>query len=164
LTLIYFLFILSLPMDAIPIYNFQHDLALSKESVNKVIDYLTSIGAIDILQNDDSRYDISFTLDSKTFTMEVKEDFMYHRTGNVAIEYSSREKDSGVATSVADLWCYVLNRGIGYDGTYFVNLSTLRKHLETHTYPQSEGGDNLTSKLYLMPISSFISVFQRKSK
>jgi hypothetical protein len=148
----------------IPTYNFNHDLALSQTSVNKVKDYIKSIGGTDIKENDDSKFDIAFNLSGKTYTVEVKEDYMYHLTGNVAIEYSSREKDSGVSTSKADLWCYVLDRGIGYDGIYFVNLSRLRRQLRKENYPEKQGGDELTSKLYLVPITSFIKIFEKKAK
>lgn len=146
----------------IPSYNFNHDLELSQSSVNKVIEYLQSIGATDVAENNDSKFDVSFTLNEKTLTVEIKEDFMYHLTGNVAIEYSSRDKDSGVTTSKANLWCYVLDRGVGYDGIYFVQLSKLKRCLSHGKYPEKDGGDNLTSKLYLVPITSFIKIFERK--
>jgi hypothetical protein len=151
-------------MKTVPQYNFEHDLALSKKSVDRVKYYLEAIGCTDIKENDDNAYDISFVLKNKTRTIEVKEDFMYHVTGNVAIEYHSREKDSGVTSSKADIWCYVLDRGIGYDGIYFVSLAKLRKYLQENKFPEKDGGDNLTSKLYLLPITSFIKIFERKTK
>jgi hypothetical protein len=151
-------------MKTVPQYNFEHDLALSKKSVDRVKHYLEAIGCTDIKENDDSAYDVSFVLKNKTRTIEVKEDFMYHITGNVAIEYYSRDKDSGVTSSKADIWCYVLDRGIGYDGIYFVSLAKLRKYLQENKFPEKDGGDNLTSKLYLLPITSFIKIFERKTK
>jgi hypothetical protein len=144
-------------------YDFGLDLALSQSSVNKVIEFLNSLGATDIQENNDNRYDLSFSLNKKRYTIEVKEDLMYHVTGNVAIEYCSRNKESGVTTSKASIWCYVLDRGVGYDGIYFVKLKKLKKHLKEHQYPEKDGGDSLTSKLYLMPITAFIKLFEKKA-
>jgi hypothetical protein len=143
-------------------YNFQADLLVSEIAVQKVIALLEKKGATDIETNDDGRYDVRFTMEGQTYTAEVKEDRMYHTTQNLALEYESRNKKSGVASSVADFWCYVLDKGCGYDGIYFVRLNKLRRHLQTHQYPQSLGGDDGTSKLYLVPITRFIRVFERK--
>ena len=37
--------------------------------------------------------------------IEVKMDFMAHKTGNFYVEYQSFKKPSGLATSKADFWC-----------------------------------------------------------
>lgn len=41
--------------------------------------------------------------------IEVKRDMMAHRTGKVFVEYECRFKPSGIATSTADFWAFVLN-------------------------------------------------------
>jgi len=40
-------------------------------------------------------------------TVEVKFDFGTHRTGNFYIEYSSRGRPSGIATTEADYWVLI---------------------------------------------------------
>jgi hypothetical protein len=42
-------------------------------------------------------------------TVEVKRDFMAGRTGRVFVEFESRGKPSGIATSEAEYWAFVLD-------------------------------------------------------
>lgn len=67
-------------------------------------------------QNNDFRYDLEVgqlhekwlgdLLESKT--IEVKRDFMASQTGNVFVEFFSRGKASGIATSEALYWAFIL--------------------------------------------------------
>lgn len=147
-------------------YNFQKDLALSQSSIDKVKLLLVEKNATDITTNDDKHYDIKCSLSGRTFTIETKEDMMYSFTGNIAIEYYSRGKPSGIATSTADIWCYVLDQEKGkynqYNGIYFVKRSKLKKFLMENSFRIVNGGDNQTSKLYLVPLERFIEVFERR--
>ena len=40
--------------------------------------------------------------------IEVKRDFIAHKTGNVFVEYESRGAPSGISTTQADYWAFVL--------------------------------------------------------
>ena len=42
-------------------------------------------------------------------TIEVKRDFAASRTGNVFVEFSCRDKPSGIATTLATHWAFVLD-------------------------------------------------------
>jgi len=42
-------------------------------------------------------------------TIEVKRDFVASRTGNVFVEFSCRNKPSGIATTMATHWAFVLD-------------------------------------------------------
>ena len=43
--------------------------------------------------------------------IEVKMDFMAHKTGNFYVEYNSFKKPSGIAISEADFWCiYIMTK------------------------------------------------------
>jgi len=42
-------------------------------------------------------------------TIEVKRDFVASRTGNVFVEFSCRDKPSGLATTLATHWAFVLD-------------------------------------------------------
>lgn len=82
-------------------------------------------------------------------TVEVKTDFQATETGNVFIEYSSRNKPSGISTSQADYYCIVFE-----DSFHFIETSKLklkcRKYLKTKR--DVLGGDSNTSKGILLPI------------
>lgn len=75
-------------------------------------------------------------------TVEVKMDFGVYRTGNFYIEYESRGKPSGIATSEADYWVLIAASEYGQrhrkkestveeeDIMYFITIPTERlKHL-----------------------------------
>ena len=86
--------------------------------------------------------------------IEVKRDFRATETGNIFVEYESRNKPSGIATSEADWWCYWLSE------THFIVMSKdelkvlCRKYLGTTR--DVSGGDSNTSKGILLPLIEFI--------
>ena len=137
-------------------YNFQEDLMNSQQSVAKVVRFLLSVGASDVSYCTDNRFDLKFFLDGREYTLEVKEDFLWEETGKVALEYHSRGKDSGLRTSKADLWCYVIGEDL-----YFSLLSRLKQAIEENIYLRRIGGDNNTSLLILMTLHEFKQVFHR---
>lgn len=118
--------------------------------------------------NGDFKYDLALgqlgegwvgkMLSSKT--IEVKFDFACYRTGNFYIEYESRGKPSGIATTKADYWMLIAStekgvelktkiRDIEKDDILFsVLLSTeqLKELCRTkHHRKNVSGGDNNTS-------------------
>ena len=82
---------------------------------------------------------------------------MFDKTGNVAIEYESRGTPSGISSSKADNWYYVLG-----DDIYLASLPSLRSYLIQHwdRYKRVDGGDDGTSKLVLLPLSVFKEIFK----
>jgi len=86
--------------------------------------------------------------------IEVKRDFKAMETGNIFVEYQSRNKPSGLATSEAHYWVYWLSE------KYFITIEKnelkilCRKYLGTNR--DVLGGDNNTSKGILLPLIEFI--------
>jgi hypothetical protein len=86
--------------------------------------------------------------------IEVKRDFRAMETHNIFVEYESRGKASGIATSEAQWWCYWLSE------KHFVMIEKnelkilCRKYLGTKR--DVKGGDSNTSKGILLPIDEFI--------
>jgi hypothetical protein len=91
--------------------------------------------------------------------VEVKTDFLAHRTGNVAIEYASRGKLSGIATTEADYWAIVLEGGYNKDFVIFISVSKLKEIARKYRKAGSEvlGGDDNTSKIVLIPIKELFN-------
>jgi hypothetical protein len=87
--------------------------------------------------------------------VEVKTDRMAHMTGNVAIEYASRGLPSGIATTKADYWAFV----IGENKTViFITIERL-KELARFWYKSGRilnAGDGNTSKIILIPINQLL--------
>jgi len=89
---------------------------------------------------------------------ELKTDRMAHKTGNVYVEFQSRGKDSGIRTSKSDTWIFKIPNG--RDTHLFsihIPLTRLKK-LVNKNYKVVPGGDNLTSRGYLVPLTDLIGV------
>ena len=86
--------------------------------------------------------------------IEVKNDQKAHLTGNVFIEYESRGKPSGIATSEAEYYCIVINnsRFIIIPKDELKNIC--RKYIKTTR--NTKGGDSNTSKGILLPVEDLI--------
>jgi hypothetical protein len=138
-------------------YNFRKDLQESEKSVEKVREYLKSLNYTHITSNDDGRYDLKYrTHEGKVLTAEVKNDLMYKTTNNVAIEFQSRGKPSGISTSQADVWFYVLD-----DNIYECSTGKIRVYLIQHwdRFKRVTGGDDRTSLIALLPMDEFTTLF-----
>lgn len=84
-------------------------------------------------------------------TVEVKTDRMVHLTGNFAIEFESRGRPSGLSVTKADYWALVC----ADTGTItLVKTDELRKLCSVQSVRIVLGGDNNSSRLYLLPRSS----------
>jgi hypothetical protein len=120
--------------------------------------------------NGDFKYDLALgqlgegwvgkMLSSKT--IEVKFDFACYRTGNFYIEYESRGKPSGIATTKADYWMLIASTEKGVelkkqlrdiekdDVLYSIMLSTekLKELCRTKYYRKDVSGGDLSTYLY----------------
>ena len=92
-------------------------------------------------------------------TIEVKRDYIVSRTGNLAVEVSYRGKPSGLSTTEAEWWAFVL------DGKYYENKVII--FIETNRLKQIvddihktkgivKGGDSNQSQLVLVPVEALI--------
>ena len=86
--------------------------------------------------------------------IEVKRDFKCLETGNIFVEYASRNKLSGIATSEADYYCYWLSEHhfIMIEKEKLKNIC--KRYLETNR--DVLGGDSNTSRGILLPLEEFI--------
>lgn len=87
-------------------------------------------------------------------TIEVKTDFLADKTGNIAVEYESWGKPSGIATTSARHWVFVIPGKIAL----FVETTRL-KEIARRFYQDGKvvkGGDLDKSKMVLIPITELI--------
>lgn len=86
-------------------------------------------------------------------TIEVKNDLAAYKTGNVFVEYESRNKPSGISKSQSDYYCFCFN-----DSYHIIKTEKLkelcRKYLNTKR--DVLGGDENTSKGILLPIKDLL--------
>lgn len=111
----------------------------------------------------DSRFDINLlegkVSENELFdilkTVEVKKDYKAHRTGNIAVEFESRGKPSGIATTEAEWWAFILvNKDFEDEIIIMFKTETLadacRKYINTDR--DIYGGDDDTSRMILLPL------------
>lgn len=116
------------------------------------------------MNNDDYRFDIdlAFGVDVECKfkraiegTVEVKADRIARTTGNIAIEYRSRGKRSGISTSEAKHWTFSII-GPNDEPMAYITIPTRRlRALAAEQYFEgriTKGGDNNTSEMVLIPI------------
>jgi len=91
--------------------------------------------------------------------IEVKsERDLWQRTGNIAIEYESYGKPSGIDATESDYWFHNLCVGEDTFCTLVFNTESLKKIINNLDYKRSvSGGDNNASKMYLLNLQKLFS-------
>lgn len=113
-------------------------------------------------------FDLEFIRPNRSnLKIEVKEDLMFSKTGNVAVETRSRGKDSGITTTESEWWVYVLG-----DEYYICPVQNLRYLCDRHSR-SVVGGDDVvrwngevqkSSELKLIKVDVFKSICQKLPK
>lgn len=109
-------------------------------------------------------YDLSFgekaedwvkKIFSEGSKVEVKYDRAAHYTGNLYIEVYSRHKPSGISTTQAHYWIFVIDKK---NYALIVNTEKLKElcRIAYQINGYSRGGDNNTSLGILIPINQII--------
>ena len=126
-----------------PNYDFKLDLPVALATEHEVADLLVRFYGAEILAFEDTNlYDISAIIKEKKYSFEVKTDFISEKTGNIAIEYFSRGKPSGISTTQADFYVYVINTIKKQDYCYIIKVSKVKELIENKLFFRSvDGGD-----------------------
>ena len=92
--------------------------------------------------------DLAYIFEGKK--VECKRDLKANETGNVFVEYESRGKPSGLATSQADYWAF----SISDSKIRIIKTNQLKENCKKYFYSSRNvrGGDNNSSKGILLPI------------
>jgi len=129
------------------------------------------------MQNNDNKFDLdlwygkiyenkflSILLGSLSFEIKAERG-AWRDTGNIAIEYESRGKKSGVLVTQAEYWVHFLGDSEGkIHGMYVFPVKNLIKWLKLNkdTNRKVSGGDDNTSKLVLVPIARLHEIINMK--
>jgi len=91
--------------------------------------------------------------------IEVKsERGMWQNTGNIAIEYESYGKPSGINATEADYWFHNLCVGEDTFCTLVFKVDSLKQIIENLDYKRTvSGGDHNASKMYLLNLQKLFS-------
>lgn len=98
------------------------------------------------------KYENEFQKILESKEIEIKTDRICQRTGNVFVEFESRGKDSGLNKTTATYWVYCLWSEVRKLQTYIlIPTARLKKLIKQNNYKEQRGGDNFSSKGYLVP-------------
>jgi hypothetical protein len=93
-------------------------------------------------------YDVGITNgDDDDILFEVKADRRTKHTGNVAIEFRCRGKDSGITTTGSDYWVYFID---GTERYYVIPTQNIRDAIDQKKWSRTvRGGDDYVAEMYL---------------
>lgn len=91
-----------------------------------------------------------------TLPIEVKHDYKWHETGNVAVEVSCSWKPSGVSIGHWFIF-YIL-----WDDIYWASKKMVRNYLKEHhkSIRRCKGGDGMRVDMFLFPLVTFKELFK----
>lgn len=93
--------------------------------------------------------------------IEVKtEKDKWKQTGNIVIEYESRDKPSGIITTEASYWLHNLALGDNIVFSLWLPVATLRRYIAQQNPRSVRGGDDMTSKLYLIKLTDLVTLIE----
>lgn len=100
---------------------------------------------------------IADMLQDKKIEVKSERDVWQH-TGNIAIEYESYGKPSGIAATESDYWFHNLCIGDDIFATLVFHTDSLRRIIDNLDYKRSvSGGDHNASKMYLLNLQKLFS-------
>jgi|TARA_E500000318_G_scaffold111721_1_gene131412 hypothetical protein len=112
---------------------------------------------------------IAEMLENKKIEVKSERD-LWQKTGNIAIEYESYGKPSGIHSTEADYWFHNLCIGEDTFATLVFETKSLKRIIDKLDYKRTvSGGDNMASRMYLLNIqklfsSDVIKAFKSKEK
>lgn len=121
------------------------------------------------LHNNDKRFDLDLAygqvfekkvadiLGNSKIEVKTEKD-KWKTTGNIVIEYESRGKPSGIVTTEADYWLHNMSYGDNIVFSILVPVITLRRYIAQHNPRSVRGGDDMTSRLYLIKLTDLVTL------
>lgn len=98
--------------------------------------------------------------------VEVKKDSWIYRSGNIAVEFESRGKPSGIAKTEADWWCFIFSAE--FEDKMLLMVETNKLKLIARKYYRKDiagdgkyikkMGDSNTSKAVLIPLNELMNI------
>jgi hypothetical protein len=127
------------------------------------------------LHNNDKRFDIDLQygqIHERTVAdmlqnsrIEVKtERGLWAQTGNIVIEFESRNKPSGIQTTEAEYWFHNLEKDGQVLCTLVFPTKVLRDYIRTNMPSVVRGGDNYTSLLYKINLKDLMDKIGKEAE
>ena len=88
--------------------------------------------------------------------IECKRDFKAHKTGNVYVEYECRGKPSGISTTEADYWVFIVGPNNNDLRAYLTTTARLKVLFE-NAERKVPGGDSMLSMGALVTVQELVA-------
>tara|TARA_Y100000310_G_C20644818_1_gene795974 strand:- start:1143 stop:1601 length:459 start_codon:yes stop_codon:yes gene_type:complete len=137
-------------------YNFHKDLEVEEKNKTFICEFLGEKGYTILEDRNDYQYDLLVEKNGKQFKVELKEDFKAEETGNVAVEFHSRGKPSGISKTKAQYYVYTVHLKEKIE-IVIASTRNLRYFFrESFDYRTVVGGDDGSyTKMYLIDYNTF---------
>jgi hypothetical protein len=121
--------------------------------------------------NNDNRFDIDLEY-GQIFEQKIADIFQnskievkterdkWNSTGNIVIEFESRDKPSGIATTEAEFWFHNLALNGELIMTLVFPVAVLKRYIADNKPRVVRGGDDNTSKLYLINLADLVTIIK----
>lgn len=121
--------------------------------------------------NNDNRFDIDLEY-GQIFEQKIADIFQsskievkterdkWNSTGNIVIEFESRGHPSGIAVTQADFWFHNLALKGELIMTLVFPVAVLKRYIKQHKPRVVRGGDDNTSKLYLINLADLVTIIE----
>ena len=121
--------------------------------------------------NNDKRFDLDLQygqvfeqkvadmLQNKKIEVKTERD-KWKSTGNIVIEFESRGRPSGIASTEADYWFHNLAVGNDIVMTLVFPVSKLRFYITNNMPRMIRGGDDNTSRMYLISLTDLVKIIE----
>ncbi len=140
-------------------YDFKEDLKVAQGIEEQIIEYLLDYNKDMVFHgfSNNKGYDAHFSIGDKYYKLEIKSDYFSDETGNIVIEFTSRGKASGIVTTQANLWAYVIITKTGLK-LYILPTTTIKSWIDNREYERIFIGGDIGSntKMYLFKMNKVL--------
>jgi len=121
--------------------------------------------------NNDKRFDLDLQygqvfeqkvadmLQNKKIEVKTERD-KWKSTGNIVIEFESRGRPSGIASTESDYWFHNLAVGNNIVMTLVFPVHKLRSYIAKNMPRMVRGGDDNTSRMYLISLTDLVTIIE----
>ena len=148
-------------LESIGKYDFKQDIISGEKGEEFIKNFLISKNFKFLSDNKNNKYDLLMSYNNSPITYEIKTDILLSKerdTGNMVVEFESREKPSGISVTQADYYVYYIPK---LGEIWNIKINVLKNLIEKENFKVVSGGDiGSNTKMYLIPRKKYSNYFK----